>query len=689
MVWSRKATTMPYPEVFRSPSMTNPYIGSVIEQRLNRREVLQSALAATALPFTSWSAEAAASGLGFTAIAGSTEDRVILPPGYTHDVVIRWGDALFPGVPDMNVAGIPRGGLFEQTAVQQQVQQFGSNCDALQFFQLNTGHRSTQGLLCVNHEYTIDWLMYPGRKRVFGGDPQHVREHITQHPSIVAMSKAAHGMAVVQVQKSRDRWGYSKTSKYNRRITADTPFEIRGPARGHAWMKTQADPTGARVLGTFGNCAGGRTPWGTYLSAEENIQDYFGNFAALNANADVSAAIKMAHRRWRMWSDTSPYGWDVVDRRFDAGVEPHEAFRFGWIVEVDPRDPKRTPVKRTALGRFAHEAASPVVAANGQVAVYMGDDDKFEYVYKFVSSKRFNARQPQANADLLDEGTLYVARFDANGAGEWLPLVYDPNGPLNAGTGFNNQAEVLINARAAADVLGATMMDRPEDVEPHPQSGKVYIACTSNDSRTDASGHGRYGNRDIDLGPNAANPRGRNLWGHIIELSEDGNDHTARRFHWEVLLMGGDPANGGLLAQHAALKPGEVSDRHSYYAGQQQAKNLSAIGSPDNIGFDAAGNLWMVTDGRQPTGSNNGCFVCPTGGSERGRVRQFMSGPAQAEICGCVFTPDNQTLFLSVQHPGEGGTLTSLTSHWPDGGEAVPRASVIAVRKEGGGLIGT
>ncbi|MGC3982008.1 MAG: PhoX family phosphatase [Steroidobacteraceae bacterium] len=670
--------------------MTNPYIGSVIEQRLSRRELLQSALLTTALPFTSWSAEATAGGLNFKAIAGSKEDRIIVAPGYTHDVVIRWGDSLNTQVPNMDAAGVPKGSLFAPKAAQQQLQQFGSNCDAIQFFQLNAGNKSTQGVLCVNNEYVNDWLMFPGRKMVFGTDPQHVREQIGRYPSIVAMSKAAHGISLVEVQKSASsKWGYSKSSKHNRRVTADTPFEIKGPARGNAWMQTKADPTGTRVLGTFGNCAGGRTPWGTYLSAEENIQDYFGNFAALYGDANVPAAIKLAHRRWRMWSDTSAYGWDVVDKRFDAATEPNEAFRFGWIVEVDPLDASRTPVKRTALGRFAHESASPIVAGNGQLAVYMGDDDKFEYVYKFVSNKRFDAKQPQANGDLLDEGTLYAARFDATGRGEWLPLVYDPKGPLNESNGFRNQAEVLIKARAAADVLGATMMDRPEDVEPNPLTGKVYIACTRNESRTDVSRQGTYGNRSIDIGPNPANPRGRNLWGHIIEISEDGGDHTARKFQWEVMLMGGDPANGRLLSQQAALKPGEVTDKHSYYGGQRDAKQLSGLGSPDNIGFDSAGNLWMVTDGDQPQGGNNGCFACATSGAERGLVKQFMSGPVGAEICGCIFTPDNETLFLSIQHPGENSTVADPNSHWPDGGNSTPRSSVIAIRKEGGGVVGS
>lgn len=670
------------------PPVSGEYFGDVLERRLSRREWLQGALlAGAALTMPGRDAHAQQGALSFTPIAGSRQDRVIVPPGYVHDVVIRWGDALFPDTPSLDVARLHSGVLFGAAAARQQARQFGTNCDALQFFQLNAGPRSARGVLCVNNEYTDDWLMFPGRKAVFGDDPKHVRALIDEYPDIVDVSQAAHGISVVEVRRER-RWGYESASKYNRRITAQTPFEIRGPARGAAWLRTQQDGAGVRALGTFGNCAGGRTPWGTYLSAEENIQDYFGNFRGLQAARGSDPRVIEAHRRWRMWADVSPYGWDVTDRRFDMAQEPHEAFRFGWIVEVDPLDPRSTPVKRTALGRFAHESASPIVAASGQVAVYMGDDDKFEYVYKFVSTGRFNPQQPQANTDLLDVGTLYVARFNADGSGEWLPLVYDAAGPLNAGSGFRDQAEVLIKTRAAADVLGATTMDRPEDVEPNPLTGKIYVACTKNESRAAQPTQGRYGQRQLEIGPNPANPRGRNLGGHIIEISEQGDDHTALRFRWEIFLMGGDPRADRLLRSPDIARAG-VPEKSAYYAGRDDARNLSAFAAPDNIGFDAAGNLWLVTDGDQPQGGNNGCFVCATAGPDRGRLMQFMSGPVGAEICGCILAPDNETLFLSVQHPGENGTLSRPTSHWPDGGELPPRPSVIAIRKEGGGVIGS
>lgn len=475
-------------------------------------------------------------------------------------------------------------------------------------------------------------------------------------------------------------------SRFNRRITADTPMALHGPARGASLLRTRADPDAVRVNGTLANCAGGKTPWGTYLTAEENLEDYFGNYRALKARRDVDPAILDAHRRFWLWDAASIHGWEFVDRRFDAAFEPGEALRFGWIVEIDPRDPASTPKKRTALGRFSHEGANPIVARDGRIAVYMGDDEKFEYVYKFVSRAALDPRNPGANVDLLDQGVLYAARFNADGTGDWLPLVYDPAGPLNAGTGFGSQADVVIKARAAGDVLGATPMDRPEDVQPNPITGRIYVACTNNENRT--GGNAEYTGRTVNLGPNAANPRRNNSYGHIIEITEDGDDHTATRFRWEVFLLAGDPQKGKLITRYEDLKPGQV-DGAVYYAGYADEQRLSPVGSPDNLGFDSQGNLWIVTDGAQPRDTNDGCFACPTTGPERGYLRQFMSGPIGAEVCGCEFTPDDRTLFISIQHPGEGGTLKEPKSHWPDGGTSQPRPSVIAIRREDGGVVGS
>jgi secreted PhoX family phosphatase len=660
----------------------------LLSQRLTRRRVLAAGAALAPLAVAGGGLLSAcattrpAGALSFKGIQGSQADDVVLPPGYRYDVLVRWGDSLWTSVPDLNTTRLADGVLLEPGAAERQQRQFGTNCDAIHFFPLDA--RGERGILCVNNEYTVDELMFPQHLGIAGALLGRGREFVSKYPHAVDVAKAAQGVSVIEIARARGRWQLVKDSRYNRRITAQTPIDIGGPARGAALLRTQADPDGVRALGTFGNCAGGETPWGTYLTAEENIQDYFGNLDHLKARSDVDPYIVESHRRWRMWKVNSLYAWEAADARFDLPRTPTEPFRFGWIVEIDPRDPTRPPVKRTALGRFAHEGASPVIAHNGRVAVYLGDDDKFEFIYKFVSESRFDPKNPAANRDLLDRGTLHVARLDASGRGEWLPLVFDPQGPLNAAAGFRDQAEVMIKARAAASVLGATPMDRTEDIEANPVSGRIYVACTRNEQRTAAAAHLMYAGREIDSGIDRANPRGANPFGHIIEIREAGDDHTAREFSWEVFLLGGDPAGAHLITDLT-----QVRQDSTYYAGYAKADELSPIGSPDNIGFDRNGNLWIVTDGPQPRGSNDGCYACPTAGPQRGRLQQFMSGPVGAEICGCQFSPDCETLFLSIQHPGEGGHVGEPRSHWPDGPGTQPRASVIAITKEGGGTVGT
>ncbi|MDY6946313.1 MAG: PhoX family phosphatase [Pseudomonadota bacterium] len=673
----------------RRRAADTPCFADLLAQRLTRRDVLQAGVAIAPVAFAGSAlfapAHARASStaqLGFKPIRGSRADAIVLPPGYTHDVLIRWGESLTGSGPDLDAARLDAGLLLAPGAAEHQRNQFGQNCDAIHFFALHG--RSDHGVLCVNNEYTEDSLMFPGHPGFGGIGGGASRDYVRKHPQVVAVAKAAQGVSVVEIRRERGRWRFVKNSRFNRRITADTPMSIGGPARGAALMRTKEDPAGERVFGTFANCAGGETPWGTYLTAEENIQDYFANLDQLKARNDVDPFIIEAHRRFRMWKNQSLYNWDIADARFDLAVAPTEPFRFGWIVEIDPLDPTSTPSKRTALGRFAHEGASPVIARNGQVAVYMGDDDKFEYVYKFISTARFDAKERAANRNLLDKGTLHVARFDASGEGQWLPLVFDPKGPLNAAAGFRDQADVLIKARMAAYLLGATPMDRPEDVEANPTTGRIYIACTRNESRTVQPGTVTYGGREIDSAPNAANPRGANAFGHIIEIAEAGDDHTALEFSWQVFLLAGDPSGGRLITDLSQVKADSA-----YYAGYANAADLSPIGSPDNIGFDTAGNLWIVSDGAQPAGGNDGCWVTPTIGPNRGRLQQFMSGPLGAEVCGCQFSPDDETLFISIQHPGSGGSTAEPRSHWPDGGDSQPRASVIAIRKEGGGVIGS
>jgi len=367
-------------------------------------------------------------------------------------------------------------------------------------------------------------------------------------------------------------------------------------------------------------------------------------------------------------------------------------FRFGWVVEIDPYDPDSTPKKRTALGRFKHEGATTALAPGGQVVVYSGDDARFEYVFKFVSAGRFNPHgRRRANADLLDNGTLYVAKFNEDGSGEWLPLVFG-EGPLTPANGFNSQAEVLINARRAGDILGATPMDRPEDIEPSPETGKVYVTLTNNSRRTggtrDANG------REVSAEPDEMNPRSPNLTGHIIELTETGGDAAATTFSWEIFILCGNPNNpDGQFFTTLPEAPIGVDD--TYFAGFADANALSPIGSPDNLAFDRRGNLWIATDGQfgdlgLPAPINDGLYAVPTEGEDRGFLRQFLSSVKGSEVCGPEFNPNFTTVFINVQHPGEGGTLDNPVSDWPDRNGLPPRPSVVAVIKtEGSPIIGS
>ncbi|HMN87739.1 MAG TPA: PhoX family phosphatase, partial [Bauldia sp.] len=448
----------------------------------------------------------------------------------------------------------------------------------------------------------------------------------------------------------------------NRRITSETPMTITGPAAGAGRMKTSDDPAGTLVKGTLNNCAGGITPWGTYLSAEENIHGYF--------SGELGEDHPEFRNYKRMGVPEGTYEWGRYHPRFDVNKEPNEANRFGWIVEIDPLDPASVPKKRTALGRFKHEGAESVVAKNGQVVVYCGDDERFDYVYKFVTAGTFRPDDRAANMDLLDAGTLHVARFDADGTVTWMPLVFG-EGPLTAENGFASQADVVIEARRAGDLLGATRMDRPEDVQPNAKTGKVYAMLTNNTKRKP---------EEID----AANPRSENAFGHIIEISEDGGDFAATKGTWEVLLKCGDP----LVAEVGASFSTDTT-------------KSGWFGSPDNCAVDGAGRLWVATDGNGPkySGRTDGIWAVDTEGEARGTSKLFFRVPVGAEMCGPCFTPDDATFFVAVQHPGDEGpnwapfaresTFEDPSTRWPDFADGMPpRPSVVAITRKGGGTIG-
>jgi uncharacterized protein len=619
----------------------NPTLASMMAARLSRRGFLKGAgagLLMFGVGSLGWTRNTAAqSPGGFVPIAPSSADKLIVPAGYGHTILLRWGDPL--------ISGIPAFDPMAQTAATQ-AQQFGYNCDFIGYLPLPPGsNSSTNGLLGVNHESTSSALMFPGWDRKLESKSRE----------LVEIEIAAHGFSVVEVGRgNRGEWSYVKDSPYNRRITGTTPMAIRGPAAGHRLMQTAADPDGTRVLGTLSNCAGGVTPWGTILTGEENVQNYFSG----KPEDLADPALQKVHKRYGVGAGR--YGWQRFHDRFDMTKEPHEANRFGWIVEIDPYDPQSVPVKHTALGRMAHEGATIILARDGRPVAYMGDDARFEYLYKFVAAGRYDANNRQANMQLLDLGTLFVAKFRDDGSGEWLPLSFG-QGPLTEANGFRSQAEVVINARGAADLLGATKMDRPEDVEPNPATGKVYGVMTGNDRRKP---------EQVDK----ANPRPANKFGHIIELIEAGDDHTASRFHWEIFILAGDPKN---------------PDHRAYYQGQT---NVSPLATPDNLAFDDSGRMWVATDGVDETlGPNDGVWVVDTEGPERGRARQFLSSPIGCEVCGPAFTPDNQTFFVAIQHPGAGdqATYDRPLSHWPDDRpDMPPRPSVVAIFREDGGKIG-
>jgi uncharacterized protein len=611
---------------------------------LQRRHVLQGSLGAalsTLLGLTASNAVAAVATtnrLGFKAIAPSRADTVVVPEGYTVQVIAPWGEAL-------GIVGATPSPWREDASnsAQDQAAQMGTHHDGMQFYPLPVQGPAQQahGLLVMNHEYADDGLLHPG-----GMVPWTLEK--------VQKAQAAHGVSVIEIELLKGRWHMVKPSRYARRITVTTPCALRGPAQGHALLKTAANPAADTVLGTVANCAAGKTPWGTYLSGEENFNTYFDGGPELNGH----------QKRWGM-RRKSPLRWAEHDERFDVQRHPNEFNRFGWIVEIDPERPQSPPVKRTALGRAAHEGAWVATTQDQRAVVYSGEDARFEYIYKFVSRDRIQKGGARANANLLDHGTLYVARFDADGTGQWLPLVHG-QGPLTREQNFADQGEVLINTRQASDALGATKMDRPEWIAIDQARGEVFCTLTNNSDR------GAPGQPAID----AANPRANNVMGHIIGWREH-QDFDATTFTWRHLVLAGDPKNTRAQAQ------GNVQG--------------DAFGCPDGLVIGPTGVLWIQTDvgstslnqGEFTGLGNNQMLACDP---STGEVRRFLTGPVGCEITGATFTPDGTTLFVNIQHPGEAAgeqsdpTHVSRSSSWPYGGR--PRSATVVIRRSDGGLIG-
>jgi secreted PhoX family phosphatase len=698
------------------PNQTdNPTFTDVVQQAFSRRNMLKAAGAAALVVVAGPVATAAATDrrpsgrpgaptrgdLTFQPVEPNVLDELVAPAGYRYSVVMRWGDPVERGAPDFDVDA--------QTPAAQ-AKQFGYNCDYIGFLPLED--RGDRFLLVVNHEYTNEQLMFPGVATE--------SSPTTAEQKRIAMM--AHGISVVEVKRQgKSDWRPVRNGDRNRRITAATPMELTGPVAGSSYVRTSADPSGRVVLGTLNNCAGGMTPWGTTLHGEENFNQYFG------ATAPVAESAKEPRYSRYGISNTAPAGrrWDEVDARFDLAREPNEVNRFGWVVEVDPYDPRSTPKKRTALGRFKHEGANVQIAEDGRVVAYSGDDERFDYIYKFVSKKRFRSGTGRAsrahNLTLLDEGDLYVARFtgdspaaeidgrgrlpsdgEFDGLGQWIPLVKDGRSMVSG----KEVDWVLTFTRLAADRLGKqldangdfpdpmnqvvvdpskvpTKMDRPEDIQVNPVNGRVYVALTNNSNRTTADGANplttSYAYADGEYKERTGN---RN--GHVIEWRET-RGAAGDVFEWRIFIVAGDPQ-----------RP------ETYFGGYDKTK-VSAMSCPDNLEFDPAGNLWISTDGNVLSrvnqaegtvgGTNDGLFAVPTDGPERGHLKAFLTVPLGAECSGPLITRDARSVFVSVQHPGEttGATRDNPTSTWPDRlpQRAFPRPGVAVVYREDGGRVGT
>jgi secreted PhoX family phosphatase len=619
-----------------------------------RRSILQMSLAATVLRAGAWlplgacsasigwpdllpqRARPASQLLGFSSVPVSSADALSVPPGYRAQTIAAWGEPVgyFGNLPTFQFDA-------SNTAVEQEAQ-LGMQHDGMHYVPLEG---STRGLLVINHEYATHELLFADGMADWSA-------------AKVRKSQAAHGVSVIEVQRQADgRWAQVLPSRHARRITARTLMMVGGPAAGHPLLRTADDPSGRRVLGTLANCASGLTPWGTVLTCEENFHNYFEGPEQPDAH----------QQRWKIRAKASYTRWHEHDARFDARRHPNEPNRFGWVVEIDPLDPQSTPIKRTALGRAAHESAAVGLTRDGRAVVYMGDDAAFEYLYKFVSTARMQPGGAKGNARLLDRGTLYVARFGPNGQGQWLPLVHG-EGPLTPANGFADAGELLVKTRQAADAVGATPLDRPEWTALDAQ-GRGYVALTNNARR------GMPGQPGTD----AVNPRAGNRMGQIVRWTEEA-DLDSTRFQWQMFILAGD-SKSTAENDHGAVRG-------------------DAFGSPDGLWVDSRGLLWIQTDMSTSAGAqlaygtlgNNALLAADPITAE---VRRFLVGPRGCEITGATGTPDGTTLFVNVQHPGEGpGGVPPddprRHSNWPDfNPQGRPRSATVVIQRLDGGAVGT
>ncbi|GGI92056.1 PhoX family protein [Halopseudomonas pertucinogena] len=670
----------------------NRTFASVLDARLARRTVLKSTAGAAALGFmslglagcldSSSSSSRRSPGAGegeggplvtFKAVPTSESDEIIVPEGYSYQVILPWGTPITGSMPAFDLANTG----------EEQGMQMGSHHDGMHFFPIEGEEpfegSSDEGLLVMNHEYVEPRFMHLDHIGQELGSGAVIMKGDVRDRDQALKEINAHGVSVVHIRKRSDnRWELVQ-SDYNRRITGRTHMELAGPVRGSDLVRTKYSPDGIATRGTLNNCAMGVTPWNTYMAAEENWAGYFRN---------RDAEIPREHANYGIRANDSRYRWALAEGgedefiRFDAtstGASATEDYRnepncFGWMVEIDPFDPDSTPIKRTTLGRFGHEGVVFGPAIEGQpVVCYSGDDSTNQFIYKFVSEQPF--QKGVTDGSILDTGILYVAKFNDDGSGEWLPLVYGQNG-LDAGNGFRDQADVLVNTRLAAGLMGATPMDRPEWGAVDPNNGDVYFTLTNNSGRSE---------------PNGANPRTQNRHGHIIRWQEANGNHASTTFDWDIFIFGGDAGESGQANLAGKDANGDALT----------ADNL--LSSPDGLWIDKDSRVWIQTDigeGNQNSGVfevfGNNAMLCADPAT--GEMRRFLTGPIGQEVTGVITTPDQKTMFINIQHPGATTTPQEwaagqryVRSTWPDRNpvRVPPRSATVVIWKDDGGVIGT
>jgi secreted PhoX family phosphatase len=653
----------------------NPNFYEVMDAHVKRRSFLMGGIAAittgifgAGLSARGALAQTASTGglLGFAPVPVSMDDTVVVPAGYKVQVLGAWGEPIAGDMPAF------RPGL---TTGAEQAVQVGQHHDGMHYFPIDGS--SEDGLLVVNHEYIEPRFIHAGKPGYAGqpiGDADVVYNAEGKRDDDEVLAEMnAHGVSIYRTAKQADGTWAIVADPHNRRVTVLTPMEIAGPVRGSDHVRTKYSPDGTATRGTVNNCAHGVTPWNTYMAAEENWAGYFAN---------TDAEQPREHARYGVSDDPKGgrYGWHLAASgadeyvRFDAstkGASPVEDYRnepntYGWMVEIDPFDPASVPVKRTSLGRFAHEGVVFAPAVEGQpVVCYSGDDSRFEYIYKFVSEGTFVPGQ--TDGAILDTGTLYAAKFNDDGTGEWLALVPGQNG-LTPENGFADLADILVNTRLAADHVGATKMDRPEWGTVDPNSGEVYFTLTNNSRRTQV---------EVD----AVNPRAANNFGQIVRWRYAGGDHTQTGFEWDLFVIAGT-ANQSATFNGIALGDDNI------------------FACPDGMWCDADSRLWIQTDmgdiGPTYEGplKDFGMNAMLAADPATGEIRRFLTGPWGQEVTGVITTPDQRTMFVNFQHPGAHATpedfaAGNMGSTWPDGNPAIPpRSGTIVITREDGGIIG-